>query len=96
MARLSENIRRAVREERYIIGRHANERIRLRRIAAWQILSGLDEGIVLEERPDAEPNPAIEVEQRLADGTRVKVIWSWLAEDRTAKLVTVHFFDGEL
>lgn len=32
--------------------------------------------------------------QFLADGTQVKVVWSFLAQADVAKLVTVHFIDG--
>jgi hypothetical protein len=86
-------IRTAVREERYVIGYHANQRLRQREIPVWQILAGLPDGKLLAERPSASPNPAVEVEQTLADGTAVKTVWSWLADDEQAKLVTVHFFD---
>jgi hypothetical protein len=39
------------------------------------------------------PNPAVEVEQILADGTQVKAVWSHIARPDLAKRVTVHFFD---
>jgi len=92
---LARQIFDAVRDGRYVISRHANERLRFRRIAAWQVISGIEDATILDERPKAEPNPTVELEQRLADGTPVKVIWSWLNSIRTAKLITVHFFDGE-
>jgi hypothetical protein len=60
---------------------------------AWQIISGLETPTLLLERSDAEPNPVAEVQQELADGTPVKAVWAWLANDREAKLLTVHFFD---
>ncbi len=94
MGRLFQDIKQAVAEERYIIGRHANERLRKRLIPAWQVVSGLETGTLLVERPDARPNPAAEVQQLLADGTPVKAVWAWMADERVAKLVTVHFFDG--
>lgn len=93
MARLFERIRQAVAEERYVIGIHADERLRERRIPAWQITGGLADAKLILERPKDKPHPSIEVEQMLADGTAVKVIWSWLGTDNAAKLVTVHFFD---
>ena len=93
MGRLFDEIKRAVREERYIVSRHANERLRQRRMMGWQIISGIESGILLMERPDATPNPAVEVQQQLADGTAVKAVWSWLEDDQVARLVTVHFFD---
>ena len=54
---------------------------------------GLDEGHMLIERPSASPNPAVEVEQVLPDGTQFKAVWSLLKRSGVAKLVTVHFFD---
>lgn len=90
---LFEEVKQAVVDDRYMIGRHANERLRDRRIAAWQIISGVESSTLLAEIPAAQPNPVVEVEQLLADGTPVKVVWAWLEKDRTAKLVTVHYFD---
>jgi hypothetical protein len=94
MGKLWDQIREAVAAQRHVIGQHANERLRRRCIPAWQVLSGLEDGILLKERPDAKPNPAVEVRQVLADGTEVKTVWSWLRQSGVAKLVTVHFFDG--
>jgi len=48
---------------------------------------------LLLERPDDKPNPAIEVQESLPDGTECKVVWSHLRRSGVAKLVTVHFFD---
>jgi len=50
-------------------------------------------GIV--ERPDASPNPAVEVRETLPDGTEFKAVWSHLRQSGVAKLVTVHFFDKD-
>ena len=93
MGQLFEDIKEAVREERYAIGRHANERLRQRGILAWQVIAGVESGTVLAERPKAKPNPVVEVQQELPDGTPIKAIWAWLETDRNAKLVTVHLFD---
>ena len=93
MGQLFQRIRKAVREERYVIGRHANERLRERRIPAWQVISGSEHGKLLVERPATSPNPIVEVQQTLADGTPIKAVWAWLSRSRLAKLVTVHFFD---
>ena len=93
MPELFNRIRVAVAPDRVTIGDHADDRLRERRIPVWQVLAGLDEGKLLRERPNAKPNPAIEVEQVLADGASIKVMWSWLGYNQTAKLVTVHFFD---
>lgn len=87
-------IKQAVREERYVIGRHANERLRQRRIPAWQVTSGVESGTLVRERSNAKPNPVAEVRQQLPDGTPVKAVWAWIESDGgVAKLVTVHFFD---
>ncbi len=48
---------------------------------------------LLLERPNDKPNPAIEVQERLPDGTEFKAVWSYLKRSGVAKLVTVHFFD---
>jgi hypothetical protein len=93
MGKLFNSIRQAVEEDRCIIGQHANERLRERGIPAWQVLAGVADGIMIVERPDALPNPAVEVRQELADGTVVKAVWSFLGKSGYAKLVTVHFFD---
>lgn len=73
---------------------HADQRLRDRRIVGWQVVAGLDAAKVVRERPGAVPNPVVEFEQILPDGTSIKVVWAWISRDRTAKLVTVHFLDG--
>ena len=93
MSQLFETIRQLVSEDRYIVGKHASERLEERGILEWQAVMGLQDGTLLEERPDDVPNPAIEVEQLLPDGTEFKAVWSILRRLQVAKLVTVHFFD---
>ena len=61
----------------------------------WQAVAGLEDGELLLERPDATPNPAVEVREALPDGTEFKAVWSYLVASDVAKLVTVHFFDKE-
>jgi hypothetical protein len=95
MARLFDTIRRAVAEERYIIGEHASERLDERGIMEWQVVAGMADAVPLIERPRARPNPAAEFQQALPDGTEFKAVWSYLAQSNVAKLVTVHFFDEE-
>jgi hypothetical protein len=90
---LADKIRDAVRDERYVFGAHADRRLRERRIVGWQVVAELDGANLIRERPDALPNPSAEFDLILADGTACKVIWSWIEEDQTAKLVTVHFYD---
>jgi hypothetical protein len=61
----------------------------------WQAIVGLADGVLLAERPDATPNPVVEVMESLPDGTEFKAVWSHLRRSGVAKLVTVHFFEGE-
>jgi hypothetical protein len=86
-------IRQLVADEKYIVGEHASERLEERGIMEWQAVAGLDDGDLIVERPDATPDPAIEVRESLADGTEFKAVWSHLTRSGVAKLVTVHFFD---
>jgi len=58
-----------------------------------QVVLGLEDGELLLERPSDKSNPAIEVQERLPDGTEFKAVWSHLKRSGVAKLVTVHFFD---
>jgi hypothetical protein len=92
---LFDTIRQLVAEEKYLVGLHAAERLEERGIMEWQAVAGLDDGELLAERPDAEPNPTVEVGETLPDGTEFKAVWSYLAQSGVAKLVTVHFFDRE-
>ncbi|MBI3866393.1 MAG: DUF4258 domain-containing protein [Planctomycetia bacterium] len=93
MGALFDSIRRLVAEEKYVVGQHASERLEERGIMEWQAVAGLDGGDLMGERPDASPNPAIEVREVLPDGTEFKAVWSILKQSGVAKLVTVHFFD---
>ncbi|MCI0366481.1 MAG: hypothetical protein L0Y44_06130 [Phycisphaerales bacterium] len=93
MGELFEKVRRAVRENRYLFSDHADNALRDRALVHWYILQGLDRGKLLIERPKARPNPVVEVEQLLPDGTSVKAVWAYLPDLDFAKLVTVHFFD---
>ncbi len=93
MAQLLDTIRQLVTEEKYIIGDHASERLEERGIMEWQAAAGLKDGKLIAERPNATPNPAVEVREWLPDGTEFKAVWSLLRQSGVAKLVTVHFFD---
>ncbi|MBP89738.1 MAG: hypothetical protein CMJ64_24040 [Planctomycetaceae bacterium] len=95
MSKLHQEICRRVDENRYIIGQHAAERLEERRIMERQMVAGLEDGELLAERAKAQPNPAIEIRELLADGTEFKAVWSHLKESGVAKLVTVHFFDED-
>ena len=93
MGRLFDHIRALVDEGSYVVGHHAVERLEERGILEWQAVAGLEDGVLLAERPDAVPNPAVEVREALPDGTEIKAVWSLLRQSGVAKLVTVHFFD---
>ena len=93
MGLLFDTIRQLVADERYLVGQHASERLDERGILEWQVVAGLDDGELLMERPDARPNPAIEVNELLPDGTEIKAVWSYLRRSAVAKLVTIHFYE---
>lgn len=90
---LFRTIRQLVAEGKYVVGQHASERLEERGIMEWQAVVGLEEGDLVAERPDAMPNPAVEVREPLPDGTEFSAVWSRLRRSGVAKLVTVHFFD---
>ena len=93
MGQLFNTIRQLVAEEKYLVGQHASERLEECSILEWQAVAGLEDGKLLAERPDATPNPAVEVRESLPDGTEFKAVWSYLRQSGVAKLVTIHFFD---
>lgn len=93
MPQLFETIRSLVAAGRYVVGQHAAERLEDRGVLEWQVVDGVERGTLIVERPNAHPNPAVEIRQTLADGSEVKAVWSHLEAANTAKLVTVHFFD---
>ncbi|WP_152049385.1 DUF4258 domain-containing protein [Tautonia marina] len=66
---LFEIIRRLVAEDRYLVGNHASERLEERGILEWQAVSGLDDGSLIVEHPNATPHPTVEVREALPDGT---------------------------
>ncbi|MBY0231554.1 MAG: DUF4258 domain-containing protein [Gemmataceae bacterium] len=90
---LFSTIKQLVAEEKYVVGEHASERLEERGIMEWQAVVGIEDGRLILEKPDADPNPAVEVRQMLPDGTEFKAVWSHLRTSGVAKLVTVHFFD---
>jgi len=92
MGKLFDTICRLVREDKYVVGEHAVQRLEERGILEWQVVFGLENGELLHERPNGKPNPVIEVQETLPDGTEFMVVWSYLSRSGVAKLVTVHFF----
>ena len=93
MGRLVEQVRSAVREQRYVFSDHADNALRERGIPHWQIVAGAEQAQVLSERLQTKPNPTVELEQILPDGVMVKAVWAYVKRLDVAKLVTVHFFD---
>jgi hypothetical protein len=93
LGRLFETIRALVINGRYLVGEHATVRLDERGVLEWQVVDGIDRGELIVERPEALPNPAVEIRQLLADGTEIKAVWSHVISLDAAKLVTVHFFD---
>jgi len=91
MSRLLDNIVAAVEADRVIVSWHADEQCEHRKVAAWQIVAGVHNARLIQERPRSKPHPSIVLEQTLADGTAVRAVWSWLEPSRRAKLVTVFF-----
>jgi len=93
VGKLFDPIRRLVAEGRYVVGEHAVQHLEERGILEWQAVFGLEEGQLVLEPPNDKPNSAVEVQERLPDGTEFKAVWSYLPRSGVAKLVTVHFFD---
>ncbi len=91
MGRHFSRIQRLVADGRYIIGEHASERLEERGIMEWQVVAGLEDGDLILERPNATPNPTVEVREILEGGAEVKAVWSYLRQSQVAKLVTVYF-----
>lgn len=95
MGQLFATIRKLVTQDKYVVGKHAAERLEERGIMEWQVVAGMDDGEMIVERPAASPNPVVEVRETLPDGTEFKAVWSHLRQSGVAKLVTVHFFDED-
>ena len=74
MGQLFDVIRQLIAEERYIIGQHASERLEERGIMEWQVVAGVADGELIAERPDATPNPAVEMRESLPDGMEYKAV----------------------
>ena len=91
MSKLFRKIREAVRDDRFVVSWHADERCDERGVATWQLIVGLDDAELVRERPRSKPHPSVVVRQELADGSDVESIWAWMRESNRAKLVTVYF-----
>ena len=91
MGQLFLSIRSLVLSGRYVVGEHAVERLEERGILEWQVVDGIEHGILMVERPGDLPNPSVVVQQVLADGTAIKAVWSHLVNADFAKLVTVYY-----
>jgi hypothetical protein len=93
MSVLWDKIRAAVIEERYLVSIHADGRCEERGITDWQVVAGVVDAEVEEERSSDQPNPSVVVRQTLPDGSEIVAVWAWLSRSRRAKLVTVYFPD---
>jgi len=91
---LTDQIRSAVQESRFVVGVTARMQMEERKVSLWQVETGLVDGNLVEV-PDSKPHPSILVDQVLLDGTQVVVAWSWLAASSQAKLISVIFPDRE-
>ena len=91
MSRLFQRICEAVRDDRFVVSWHADQRCEERGVAVWQLIVGLDNAELVRERPRSKPHPSVVVREQLADGTDVESIWAWMGESNRAKLVTVYF-----
>lgn len=91
MGETFDRIRASVREDRFLVSWHADERCEERQVAVWQVVAGLEDARLQQERPASEPHPSIVVQQALVDGTEVEVVWAWMPESDRAMLVTVYF-----
>jgi hypothetical protein len=90
---LFDAIRSAVAAEQFALTDHADNRLRERNIELWQVIGEIDNAWLIAERPADLPNPSVELQLSLPDGTPVKVIWAWVEIHRLALLVTVHYLD---
>lgn len=91
MEKVEKQIIAAVRNGRWVVSSHADDRLAERQIETWQVVEGFDDGETILVNPDAIPNPKILRRQSLPDGTEVVVVWSYDHAARVAKLVTVYF-----
>ena len=66
MGQLFDTIRAPVAAGRHVVGQHAAERSEERGVLEW--VDGAAGGTLIVERPNAQPNPSVEIEQVLADG----------------------------
>ena len=94
MTRLLPSIKTAILNERYLTSSHADERCEEREISVLEIVSSIDDTILVNERPKDEPDPTVVVRQTLMDGSEVEIVRAWLSNSGQEKLVTVYFPDS--
>jgi hypothetical protein len=93
MGHLHQRILNAIKDDCYVVSDHADTQVRERGIMLWQVIDDTPNARLLTERPETAPNPTIELEIILSDGTRAKAVWGLIETSDHAKLVTVHFFN---
>lgn len=59
MGKLFDRIREAVRQNRFLVSWHADERVEEREVAVWQLVAGLEDAQLERERPASKPHPPI-------------------------------------
>lgn len=93
MGKLFDKIRAAVKEDRFLVSWHADERCEERQVAVWQLVAGLEHARLERERAASKPHPSLVVRKELADGSEVEAIWAWMPDSGRAMLVAIHFLE---
>lgn len=87
-----EGIRKAIRQKKYIVRRHARRRMEERQIYHYQLLKAVLEGEVIEEHPKSKPFPKCLIMKHI-DNDPLYVSCGFDGE--TAYIITVHWYDTE-
>jgi hypothetical protein len=59
MGRLLDEIRAAVRQDRWLVSWHADERCEEREVTVWQVVAEVGHAELVEECPETTPNPTV-------------------------------------
>ncbi|MBI1347615.1 hypothetical protein GC163_15145 [bacterium] len=89
-----EEIRNAVLTGRYLVSRHARQRMAERHVRLWQLESSMDDASILSVDVQHEPHPLVNLSHELPDGMYATAVWAWLPITRQAMLVTVFIEEG--
>ena len=88
MRPLRQDLLRAVGDGRFLVTRHATERLRSRRIPLWQVVDVTLTARIWFEHPHRLPHPTAECHGVLPDGRTLCAVWSWVVLEQEARLVT--------